>query len=557
MLRFEYESFLMCLVLLPILIIVWRVYQKDKEQKLRGFASLQNLQQIVYGHFRMNSKKWMASIMAIGFLVLGIANLQKGSYALSTTQVKGGDILIVLDVSKSMAATDVSPSRMMLSKLFLKQMIEESQRDRIGLLSFAGTAELDMPLTSDHISLLNILDTKSAGSAAVQGTAIADALRMGLEAFDDEDGKQKTVLLVTDGEDHESGLNAVLGDYSNAGVRIMSIGVGSSEGAEIVDPRTQKPLLDDDGEIVVSKYDPKLLRKISDKTGGYMGELASIRSARAEAKYVLSATERKLYDTSNFKERASMHWIFLVLAAISLLLGMFDIRSGSARTLCLLCFLLPSSLASAQNTPKEDEINAAQIGTELYREEKYAEAREAFAQAIKQKDNLEEQAQLQHNIGNTYAMEKNWKQAIDAYKESLRINPRDENTRYNLAYAQKQDKKNDQDDQQNQNNQQNQQNQDQQQQQNQDQQNQQKQDQQQNRDQQNQNQQNDQKQGQQQNQDQKKQNDPSQQNQRAKARPREMSEQEAEAMLKALREKEKKLHEGDPNRSQKSRSKSW
>ncbi len=545
MLRFEYESFLGFLLLLPIMYLVWNFYQKDKENKLSQFASKENLKRILHGAFRMKSKRWMASAIAILFLVLGIANLQKGSYALSSTKVKGGDILVVLDVSKSMLATDVSPSRMGLSKIFIKRLIEQSKKDRIGILSFSGSAELDMPLTSDHISLLNTLETREAGSAKVQGTAIADALSLGLEAFDDQGGKQQTVLLVTDGEDHESGLTKVLNEYKSKGIKIMAIGVGSPEGAKLSDPKSGRPIMDD-GEVVVSKYDPKLLREIADKTGGYMGELDGIRSAKIEADNVLSSADRKLYDTSNFQERASFHWLFLLLAAISILLGFFpNGKNINRRALVSLLVILSFYSASAQNTtPSKSDIDAGLVGMELYRDGEFSKAREAFAQAVKQHTDKNEQAMFQYLVGNTYAHQKNWKQAIDAYKNSLRLNPNDEDARYNLRYAQEMDKKKKDQDQKQQNQQQK---------------NQQKKQQEQQQKQQEQQKKENEENGNEPKDQKPKPNEGDKKEEQRKApRPSgELSKEDAEAMLKALRDKEKKLHEGEPGDAQRSKQKDW
>jgi Ca-activated chloride channel family protein len=218
---------------------------------------------------------------ALGLLLYGLA-LALGVLALmrpqSTGQSEtiasreaGGEVMVLLDVSRSMLAEDAAPNRLERAKAEIRDLVRELPGQRVGLMAFAGRATVLCPLTPDHSFFRLVLDQASPRSVSRGGTKIGDAIKKALAGFR-PGPSAKMILLVTDGDDHDSYALEAATDARAAGVRIVAIGFGDEKGAEIpiVDPKTgmRSPLKDRDGNVVRSKLDGGLLREIALKTEG-------------------------------------------------------------------------------------------------------------------------------------------------------------------------------------------------------------------------------------------------------------------------------------------------
>jgi Ca-activated chloride channel family protein len=209
-------------------------------------------------------------------LVLGIAALMRPQTTGATESVSSArvsaDIVIVLDVSKSMLAEDAAPSRLARAKAEISGMLDELRGHRVGLVAFAGRASVLSPLTPDYGFFRMILRGTDPSSVSRGGTQIGEAIREALAVLRESTSGSKLILLVTDGEDHDSYALDAAGEAKAAGIKIVSIGFGSETGSEItiVDPRTgaRSMLTDRDGKNVQSRLDGELLRKIALETEG-------------------------------------------------------------------------------------------------------------------------------------------------------------------------------------------------------------------------------------------------------------------------------------------------
>jgi len=217
----------------------------------------------------------------IARLALVLVALCAGVVALMRPQARGetvtvaggkvsGDVIVLLDVSKSMLATDATPNRIERAKAQIQEMASQLRGHRLGLVAFAGRASLVCPLTSDESFFDLVLSGVDTNSVSRGGTRIGDAIRTAVKSFPDGPGA-KLIVLITDGEDHESGPIDAAKEAANAGVRIVAVGLGSEEGSPITitDPKTGATTqLMKDGVPVISKIDGPTLTQIAQLTDG-------------------------------------------------------------------------------------------------------------------------------------------------------------------------------------------------------------------------------------------------------------------------------------------------
>ncbi len=482
MFRFQYENFFWLLLCIPLMILLYVLFDRKRRADFLKYFTPQNLKKVL--QMPLNSlvlkTPWLL-ILGVVLLIFGMANLQSGKYTSGQAGGAGRDVLFVLDVSKSMNAQDVKPNRMDASKLLISKMVKKASHDRIGLVTFAGNATVVSPLSADYLTLLDELQKVKPGMAAVQGTSIASALEMGVRSFKNNQNQNKALVLITDGEDHEKGINSEVKKLKSEGVQIFTIGVGSEQGASFVDPETGQLQVDKNGQQVVSKTNPEVIKSIADQADGDYIFMRSISQASSDLVSGLATLGTNSYTESNFKQSHSYYLIFVILGMLCVLLEtLVSYRILAPRAALAGVLLIVTSTAQAQSAdemPREVQLKLYKAGeqvkqkkyteaetlykevlkenpknfianynlaTSQYQQKSAAGARQAYEASLQNTLDPNQKAQILYNIGNTYMLEKNWDSAIESYKKSLLINPNDENARYNLAYAQKMKKNDDQ-----------------------------------------------------------------------------------------------------------------
>lgn len=203
--------------------------------------------------------------LAFLFFVIGLARPQIGA-KLSERETKGAEIMICLDVSNSMLARDYSPDRLTRAKLAISRIVDRLQGDRIGLIIFAGSSFVQLPVTTDYVSAKMFLSSIGTESVPVQGTAIGDAILTAARGFSAQSEKSRAIIVITDGENHEDDPVDAAGQASKLGIKTYTIGVGSLQGEPI--PKDGDLMKDSDGEIVVTRLDEGTLRKVAEAGGG-------------------------------------------------------------------------------------------------------------------------------------------------------------------------------------------------------------------------------------------------------------------------------------------------
>ena len=266
--------------------------------------------------------KFSLAIIALSALIIAIANLQKPG-KMENVSRKGVDVMIALDVSKSMLAEDSKPNRLEVAKQFVNKLMGQLQNDRIGLILFAGRAYMQMPLTTDHGAARMYVQNAGPDVVPTQGTVISEALRLSSSAFNSKDKKYKAVVLITDGEDHDPASLQIAQQLSENAILINAVGIGSPEGAPIMDPMTNSYKKDPDGNTVVSKLNEVQLQQLAQTTKGVYVRLTDANQAVSAIMQQLSTIEKTELEDSAFKDFKSYFQWFLAAGLLLLFIEFF------------------------------------------------------------------------------------------------------------------------------------------------------------------------------------------------------------------------------------------
>ena len=266
MLYFANPGYFWLLLLVPLIPIVYGVIRALRRRRIRAFGDEQLVRDLMPSW--SGPKGWIRIILftlAFFCFVIGIARPQMGA-KLKEHEAKGAEIMICLDVSNSMLAEDYSPSRLDRAELAISRVVDKLEGDRIGLIIFAGTSFVQLPITTDYVSAKMFLGNIDTGSVPVQGTAIGDAILTAAKSFSAQSEKSRAIIVITDGENHEDDAVDAARQAAELGIKVYTIGVGSLRGQPI--PKDGELMKDSEGNIVVSRLDEATLKKIAEVGGG-------------------------------------------------------------------------------------------------------------------------------------------------------------------------------------------------------------------------------------------------------------------------------------------------
>ena len=266
MLIFGDWKFLYLLLLVPVFIIGYGVLRALRARKVKQFGDPALVEQLMPS--RSRSKGWVRIVLfslAFAFFVIGLARPRTGA-RLAERKTRGAEIIVALDVSNSMLAKDYSPNRLERAKLSIARLTDKLQDDRIGLVIFAGTSFVQLPVTTDYVSAKMFLNSIDTESIPVQGTAIGDAILLSIKSFSAQSEKSRVIIVISDGENHEDDAVGAAKQAAELGIKVYTIGVGSAEGQPI--PMNGELMKDRNGNIVVTKLNEQMLRDIARAGGG-------------------------------------------------------------------------------------------------------------------------------------------------------------------------------------------------------------------------------------------------------------------------------------------------
>ncbi len=316
MFRLEASYILWFLILIPICFFVTWYYFRWKKSAINKAGDYTVFSRLFPSW--SEKKEWIKSsmvIIAMGLLLISWANPQWGTRK-QKVKAKSSDVIIALDISQSMLAEDISPSRMEQSKRFLKELIKKLRGERIGLVYFAGSAYLQMPLTNDYGSAMDLITTANPSQAGTQGTAITDAIKLSTNIFGKDSPTQKALIILSDGENHESEAITAAREARENGTFVFTLGVGTQEGAMVPFVNNGRKVFKKDkaGNPVKSALNVNLLQDIADAGGGNFYMVDQTLSALKKLDNDIEKIEKQEVEQRSFTDYNSYFQYFLFFA---------------------------------------------------------------------------------------------------------------------------------------------------------------------------------------------------------------------------------------------------
>ena len=323
MLQFQHKEYLWLMTGLPALLLLFYLYWQWK-QKTREKIGDEKLVKAITANYSAKrfTLKFLLLLLAFAAGVPAVMNLRKPG-ASDSIKRNGIDVAIALDVSKSMLAADLAPNRLERAKQFINKLMEAMPDDRFALVLFAGKAYLQMPLTADHGAAKLFVAGADPSVIQQQGTVISDALQMSSNAFISTEKKFKAVILISDGEDHDAGAVSTAKELAESGVMINSVGIGSPEGSFIIDPATGENKKDAEGNVVISKLNEEVLKKLAEVTNGVYTRLQNSEGAVKTIKGQLAQIDRKAFGDVSQMNFTTYYFVFAGLMFLLLIVELF------------------------------------------------------------------------------------------------------------------------------------------------------------------------------------------------------------------------------------------
>lgn len=488
MLRFEDPIFLWLLWILPALVLVRFIGWRRRHAKLKKLGDPELLKQLMPGISKYRpTVKFSLLLAALGLVIVMLARPQMGS-KISHDKRQGIETIICLDISNSMLAEDVVPSRLDKSKMLVENLVDNFTNDKIGLIVFAGDAFVQLPITSDYVSAKMFLQNINPSLIQTQGTNIAQAIDLASKSFTQQKNVGRAIIVITDGENHEEGATEAAVDAKKKGINVFILGIGTGKGAPI--PLGDGGYMKDNtGNTVMTALNEQMCKELAQAGSGQYIHVDN--TSDAEKMLNDDLTKLQKGDTSSviyseYDEQFQAVGILVILLLI-IEICILDVKNpllrnikffgksfgakrmvstGKQAMLIVVLTLMGTECLYAQN-----DRSFIREGNKAYHAQKWAQAETQYRKAIskndknpqalynlgcaltmQQKDSMamlqyQQAAQMEtnklrraksyHNMGVIMQNHREYSQAIQFYKMALRCNPQDNETRYNLALCQK------------------------------------------------------------------------------------------------------------------------
>lgn len=490
---FVHSKYILSLLLVPVLVAFYWFAARERVRAMRAFASDEVSRRLLsrYSPSRFIVKSAL-TILAFCFGVLALLQPRWG-YHWEEVSSRGVDVILALDLSKSMDAEDVAPSRLERAKRKIADFLKLAQGDRIALIGFAGKAFVQCPLTLDYDAILSFLDNMDTETISPPGTALAEAVQKAIEVLSTSDIKSRrtgALVIFSDGEDHDGNLDEEAKKAKEAGVRIYGVGVGKESGAPIPEGEGGSAGFKKDsrGELILTRLEEKSLKSLALSTGGSyvrsvpgdedLSHIYSDIRAQVREKEAVGGRQKKeeerfqwplllallclIFETllgdaageETTKEKWSMrgwHWVrrrFARKEALAALIFALLVIPHSASA-----GLFSSDTAQGEKAYREGKYDEAldhflkaqvdspddprlryNLANTYYKLGRFADAEKLYGSALDSKPgDLNEKSE--YNLGNSAYREKKWDEAIDHYQKALKLNSSDEEAKHNLEMA--------------------------------------------------------------------------------------------------------------------------
>lgn len=318
MFRFEDPIYLWLLLLVPVLLLLRYFTYMRRKAKLKKFGDMSLVRELMPDVSKYRpTVKFMLSLIALALVVIMLARPQTGT-KISNESRSGIETIIAVDISNSMLAEDVVPSRLEKSKLLVENLIDNFTEDRIGLIVFAGEAFVQLPITNDYVSAKMFLQDMEPSLISTQGTDLARAIRLAMNSFSQQDKIGRAIIVITDGEDHEGGALEAAKEAKKKGINVFILGVGSTTGAPI--PMGNGYLTDASGKTVMTALNEQMCQKVAQAGNGTYIHVDNTSEAQEKlnseiAKLQKGTTQSVVY--SEYDEQFQAFGILVLLLLIA------------------------------------------------------------------------------------------------------------------------------------------------------------------------------------------------------------------------------------------------
>ena len=497
----KHPELLTLLFLLPLLVgfLVWS-FQKSKKNLLEFCVEKRIPELIPSFKSKFIFFKSVLLCLALLFLIISLIS-PRWNFDIRTIEKQGSNIFIALDVSKSMLASDISPNRLFRAKLEIAKLIDKLDGDRVGIIVFAGTSFLQSPLTHDYGMVKEWVQQIDVDSITAEGTSIKSAIETAIRGFSFLESNEKYLVIVSDGEEQDQQTNELAAEAKKQGIKIISIGIGSAEGAPI--SYNDELMKDKNGKIVISKLNESLLKDIAKITDGkyILSRSGNLNLENVYDNFIKKGQNRKNLKTSKIQRWQETYQIFLSFSLLFLIIESLsalifnlinkpDVNNKNHKSIksnslaskkekpeqktnilpMIIIFIILSSLSSRPaeafinpniiqgdfnlknskfTTAKELYIKALSdnpqnarlnynLGRIIYKENNFKQAESLFKKSIQNNlKNDDLKEKAFYNLANSYFKQKDYRKAISAYKAALKLNSQDRDTLYNLKLAEK------------------------------------------------------------------------------------------------------------------------
>jgi Ca-activated chloride channel family protein len=470
MYHFQHIEYLLVLLTVPLMVGIFFLLLTWKKKAAKKIGDTSLVKQLIQG-FSLSQfyLKFILIVIAFVLCALAVADIVKPE----GTQVvnrQGIDVMIAMDVSNSMLADDIKPNRLERAKQIVGKIIDKLSDNRIGLVIFAGRAYVQMPMTTDHSAAKMYLSAISPDDVPTQGTVIAQALKTCYAAFNTKEKKYRSIILITDGEDHDKEAIKVTRQLAESGVMVNTIGIGSPQGSFIRDKENGEYKKDQNGNAVISKLNEDELKGIAQNGNGLYQLFTTTDEVSNNIQKKLSGLGHTTLTENAFATYEHYFWYFLVAALIILVIEFFiperkfALSGKATKSFATIILLLFCKNSSSQQVNKQiikgneaynknqfdtaaisyqkalqkapdNTIASYNLGNALYKANKPDEAVKYYDDVTVTSTEKDIKEKSFYNKGVALQKQNKLPECINAYKSALKLTPEDEEARQNLQRA--------------------------------------------------------------------------------------------------------------------------
>lgn len=335
MVAFDHLIFLFTLLFIPFFVLVFWLMLRWKKNSIQRFGDTFVVSRIItdYSQTRL-VVKFILLLLAFTMLVFAIVNLKIGS-KLSATKRKGVDIIIALDISNSMLAQDIKPSRIVRSQMVISKLVDKFEDDQIGIIVFAGKAQVLLPITTDYAAAKLLAQEASPDIIQAQGTAIGEAINLAAVSFDKNSKNKKNIIVISDGENHEDDAIEAARNATKEGILVYTIGIGSPGGAPIpigMNGFNIEYKKDNSGNTVVTKLNETMLQQVAAAGKGTYARASTNDAGLNKIFDEINKIEKKEYEAKVFSEYRNTYIYFVAVALLLIILELMILERTTRLT---------------------------------------------------------------------------------------------------------------------------------------------------------------------------------------------------------------------------------